>query len=322
MVDTATEPTAITSSDKVLLALAALAPATAPGIGDRAGIGYSTTTSKLRALEEAGHAEKIRSDGRTLWQLTADGQSAARALAADEARFTDDGVPTQVDSRVDAADERPEEPTDEADAEPTPEPEPATGATPVPEKGPDPDDQHSADEDTSPDEPQDGQQPETPTDQSAAVSPHEPSHDMDDDTGTADSPDDAATTGSEPAPGPDDERQTDGAVQDTATSTVSTGSAEATDDPAPTGPATSKRRKPSKPKRAKGQLRAEVLALLQKNPDNSYKVGEICKLINQANEGVEVNPASPGAVANALDVLVGEHTVKRLGESTSTFQAE
>lgn len=64
-----------------------------------------------------------------------------------------------------------------------------------------------------------------------------------------------------------------------------------------------------------------MLTLLRRKPDTAYKVGEICKLINQAHDGTQVNKASAGAVANALDKLVIAGTVTRLDTKVATYQA-
>ncbi|GGK36600.1 hypothetical protein GCM10010124_31580 [Pilimelia terevasa] len=82
-----------------------------------------------------------------------------------------------------------------------------------------------------------------------------------------------------------------------------------------------KRRSPAKPKRGKGVLREEVLAMLRANPDQAWKVSEICRLVNDADDGTH-NIASPGAVANALEKLAGEGSVRQLDGKPVTFQAE
>ncbi|PWU60658.1 hypothetical protein DLE60_09895 [Micromonospora globispora] len=62
---------------KVLAALAELGDAPAAAVAEHARLGYSTTTSKLRAWEESGQAQRFRTDdGRTLWRLTAAGRTA------------------------------------------------------------------------------------------------------------------------------------------------------------------------------------------------------------------------------------------------------
>ncbi|MBM0226130.1 MarR family transcriptional regulator [Micromonospora sp. ATA51] len=77
MTDTSQETRPAHSAIKVLAALAELGEATAAAVAEVAGLGYSTTTPKLRAWEESGQAERFRTDdGRTLWRLTAAGRAA------------------------------------------------------------------------------------------------------------------------------------------------------------------------------------------------------------------------------------------------------
>jgi hypothetical protein len=67
----------------VLAALAELGEATAADVAEHAGLGYSTTTPKLRAWEDSGQAERVRTDdGRTLWRLTPAGRAATATPAA------------------------------------------------------------------------------------------------------------------------------------------------------------------------------------------------------------------------------------------------
>jgi hypothetical protein len=67
----------------VAAAIAALGEDTAANIAARAGMAYSTVTPKLRALEDAGRAERVKRDGRTLWQLTADATTQDHTARAD-----------------------------------------------------------------------------------------------------------------------------------------------------------------------------------------------------------------------------------------------
>src|SRR5205814_2360232 len=59
-------------------------------------------------------------------------------------------------------------------------------------------------------------------------------------------------------------------------------------------------------RRAPGDLDRAILRILHSQPDNVFKVGELCKLINKAEEGAGVPKASPGAV-----VLAAQRLVKR-----------
>ena len=68
------------SAIKVLAALAELGAASAAAVAEHAGLGYSTTTPKLRAWETSGQAERVRTDdGHTLWRLTPAGHAATAA---------------------------------------------------------------------------------------------------------------------------------------------------------------------------------------------------------------------------------------------------
>ncbi len=65
-------------------AMERLGDATAAAIAADAGFAYSTVTPKLRALEDAGRAERLRTDeGRTLWRLIPADQAADTPAAAD-----------------------------------------------------------------------------------------------------------------------------------------------------------------------------------------------------------------------------------------------
>ncbi|MEW2332170.1 MarR family transcriptional regulator [Micromonospora chersina] len=77
MTDTHTESPPSHSAFKVLAALAELGHATAAEVAEQTGLGYSTTTPKLRAWEGSGQAERFRTgDGRTVWRLTDAGRAA------------------------------------------------------------------------------------------------------------------------------------------------------------------------------------------------------------------------------------------------------
>jgi hypothetical protein len=55
-------------------------------------------------------------------------------------------------------------------------------------------------------------------------------------------------------------------------------------------------------RRPPGSLRVTILAILQANPGQSFKVSELCKLVDQATDAAR--KASPGAVHNAAAALV------------------
>ncbi|MDG4803654.1 MarR family transcriptional regulator [Micromonospora sp. WMMD980] len=74
------------------------------------------------------------------------------------------------------------------------------------------------------------------------------------------------------------------------------------------------------PRRAKGSLRAAVLDVLEARPDQAFKTGELCRLIDAANAGTDARKASPGAVANAADKLVIAGKAIRTDDKYATFQ--
>ncbi|MEV0726908.1 MarR family transcriptional regulator [Micromonospora purpureochromogenes] len=82
MTDTPPDNAAAHSTFRVLAALAVLGEASAAAVAEKAGLGYSTTTPKLRAWEDSGQAERVRTaDGRTLWRLTDAGRTATATTA-------------------------------------------------------------------------------------------------------------------------------------------------------------------------------------------------------------------------------------------------
>ncbi|MEO3780482.1 MarR family transcriptional regulator [Micromonospora sp. B11E3] len=105
---------------KVLAALGALGEATAAAVADKAGLGYSTATAKLRAWEQTGQAERLRTDdNRAVWRLTDTGRA---TVGADQA------TPTAHDTNTDVLPEEPAQVTsgtsddDPAEAAATTEP--------------------------------------------------------------------------------------------------------------------------------------------------------------------------------------------------------
>ncbi|MEU5529381.1 MarR family winged helix-turn-helix transcriptional regulator [Micromonospora chersina] len=109
MTDTHTESPPAHSAFKVLAALAELGQATATEVAEHAGLGYSTTTPKLRAWEGSGQAERLRTgDGRTLWRLTDAGRAATATTATPQPAAADAPAPaTEPDvAKLDAAEAR------------------------------------------------------------------------------------------------------------------------------------------------------------------------------------------------------------------------
>ncbi|MEV6370110.1 helix-turn-helix domain-containing protein [Micromonospora musae] len=125
------EPVPAHAMFNVLAALAELGEATAADVADKAGLAYSTATAKLRALQQSGQAESIRTeDKRVVWQLTDVGRATVGAdhspPPADDA---DTGVPPGAPAQATA--DRPAGDGDATDEERTPpQPEDLTCAAP------------------------------------------------------------------------------------------------------------------------------------------------------------------------------------------------
>jgi hypothetical protein len=266
--------------DPVLEAVATtmgrLGEATAAAIAAEAGIPYSTTNKKLRALEIASRAEAFKAaDTRTKWRLTRTGH-AARAetaqpdtQAASEPPPGDNAAPPVTEPAVDAY---PGDPTTDFDSDETSAAGHREGAEPA-----------SVDDETS-------------------------RHD----NGASGGPDGGQTAAdaSTPADG-EAPRQSRPAGPH----------AQADGQPGAAGQPPVAGTPPAKTRRGKGSLRDAVLKILRDHPDSQYKVGELCRLIDAANAGSVAAKASAGAVANALDKLVGDGSVNRTAEKPATFQA-
>ncbi|WP_406106311.1 hypothetical protein [Micromonospora globbae] len=307
----------LSTLERVLTALAELGPITAAKAGESIGIAYPTTTSKLRELESTGHAERVRTDQRTtLWQLTDAGKAAAASLTTGAISVQAQPAPSTTDEN-----NSPAESGQQADPQPEAEPEPGT-ETPT---------QH-------PGEPPAGSQTSEPQSASAAQTNHAaPAPTQPPGPATTDACGPTAEREAAPDPAADpaasvrtaQDPPTGEPPADEHTSKTQPESAAGTEQqtPAPADATEASthngdgRRKPAQPRRRKGELRDEVLTLLRRKPDTAYKVGEICKLINQAHDGTQVNKASAGAVANALDKLVIAGTVTRLDTKVATYQA-
>jgi hypothetical protein len=290
MTDTPTDTGQPDSLTKVVTALAELGQATAAAIATKAGIGYSTTTPKLRALEQANRAERLRTgSGTTLWQLT-------------ESQDTDTG---QEDTDA----------TNQAE-EPAPEPD----ATPA---GDDRPDQDPTGQDTAHQASTTGQDLETPVDGDPDIDPEvEPtaadglSPSAVDTCGRAE----ASESTDEPLPAVTD-TETDESEQPQPDREPEQPSAPTEPEAAPApAPETTKRHDSKRVRRTGGSLRGAILDILEANPDRQYKTGELCRLIDQANEGTGAAKASPGAVANALFKLAAASTVIQTVERPATFQ--
>jgi hypothetical protein len=320
MTDTTSGPTQAPSLVKVLAALAEVGEATAAAVAARAGLGYSTTTPKLRELEKAGQAEPFHAaDRRTLWRLTEAGRTTLQAGPAvlDDAPVGPEagGAGSIIDKQValtrveGAAGERAEPVDEESDERSEPADEETTAAsaggtdgddteevasTPAEEEATSPavsatDGVESIEPDTSPVPAGSGDatsEPQVSDDLAAPVS--------------VDGPNGGESPADDPRPdGPDAEQPDSDASTD----------ANSTSQAAPTSQ-----------RRAKGALRGAVVDILENHPDRQYKVGELCKLINQAEQESKMPKASAGAVANVLDKLAGAGVVVQTVVKPATFQ--
>ncbi|MEV6493481.1 MarR family transcriptional regulator [Actinoplanes sp. NPDC051633] len=73
-------------------------------------------------------------------------------------------------------------------------------------------------------------------------------------------------------------------------------------------------------RRPKGSLRGAIFDILEAHPGQGYKVSELCKLIDHANEGTDAKKASAGAVANAAHKLVENGQALLLADKPATFR--
>jgi hypothetical protein len=76
----------------------------------------------------------------------------------------------------------------------------------------------------------------------------------------------------------------------------------------------------AKPRRASGTLDGAVLDILEAHPQLGYKVSELCKLIDAANQGTDTAKASPGAVVLAAQRLARKGKAVLAVEKPATFQ--
>ncbi|HEX8631470.1 MAG TPA: hypothetical protein VF755_25195 [Catenuloplanes sp.] len=321
--------------EAVAAAILTLGEATAAALAEAAGIAYSTTTKKLRLLETAGRLEAFKSDdGRTLWRATTsaapadpadtDTDADATAVPAPSTELAVEPEPTDTDP-VDDADTPPPTDTEPAETEPTDSGNADTSdsgvATPentVHSPGAD----EASDTDVSTDA---GDSTDGDTDAAAAQADVHAT-----DASTAEqtcstepvAPDVDAGADGEPVADSDDKPNTDlesaGPEADQAAqngpdpvrSTVVDGSTPTVDDNVSAAGA---RRRP-------GTLIESIRAIMRANPDTTYRVGQLCKLIDQANEGTGAKKASPGAVKNQLDKLGGNGEIILMVEHPATFQ--
>jgi DNA-binding transcriptional ArsR family regulator len=302
---------------KVLAALYRLGEATAATIATEAGLGYSTTTPKLRTLEAAGLAEPTRSDtGRSLWRLTDTGRAHAdqghHGQPAPEPRSRDTDTPgtaAEHGPRGDDTQEAGEAAGQDHDQRPAAE-SPADGQPDACQESASP---APGDADAAPDAAAEAEGTET-------------DHGDDSDRPTAEPKVPVTTDDTDPATGPTpaaNEADAKPATTDsvpagmTTDSTTGEPAAEAPAPPPATEAASEAAQAPTR--RASGTLRGAILDILEANPGQQYKVSELCKLVDRANEGSGAKKASAGAVHNAAVKLVGTGRAVLAAEKPATF---
>ncbi|MFF0880438.1 MarR family transcriptional regulator [Micromonospora aurantiaca (nom. illeg.)] len=315
--DTAAPAPLAPNVEKVLAALHRLGEATAAAIATDAGLGYSTTTPKLRTLHTAGLAEPTRSDtGPTLWRLTdagrahteqgGHGQPAAEPATRDtDTPGTSADHAASGDGRRDAGeadgtddDERPgaEVP---ADGQPDAHQEPASPA---------PGDADAASEAAAEAEGTDTEHGDDNTRSTAELEVPIAADSIGQTTGATSAANDADAEPATP----------DGLPAGTATDST-------TGEPfteAPAAPSTTQatgEAAQALARRASGTLRGAILDVLEANPGRQYKVSELCRLVDRANEGTGAKKASAGAVHNAAVKLVGTGRAVLVAEKPATF---
>ncbi|AXO37046.1 MarR family transcriptional regulator [Micromonospora echinospora] len=315
--DTAAPAPLAPSVEKVLAALHRLGEATAAAIATEAGLGYSTTTPKLRSLHIAGLAEPTRSDtGPTLWRLTGTGRTHAeqgghgQPALEPATRATD--TPATAAEHGPSGDDR--QGTGEADGKDDDE----RSAVAVPAGG-------------QPEAPQESASPtpgdaDSASDAAAEAENTETEHGDDSDRSNAEPEVPLAINGTGPATGAasaandaDAEPTTSEHPSDGTAADSSTGGLAAEGLPAPPATEAASKGAQAPTRRASGTLRGAILDVLEANPGRQYKVSELCRLVDRANEGTGAKKASAGAVHNAAVKLVGTGRAVLVAEKPATF---
>ncbi|MFG3640747.1 MarR family transcriptional regulator [Micromonospora sp. NPDC047762] len=295
--DNTTDHTGVPSAlDKVAAALAALGQDTAAAIAQRAGVGYSTATKRLRTLAEAGRAESLRADdGRTLWRhlpnTAISTDSGGPPATTSEARR--DPSPALTDGIVDEAHGPDDAPGPAEEANTASAARPDDESTRLP-----PDDEHRPTPDSDADR--------------AALQVPPAKEDAD--------PDAPTTEPSEASPAGAENRAAAGASgqADSRPSLDPAGSDDAVASSSPSDASSASGG--GKPRRSKGSLRGAILDVLEAYPGQPFKTSELCRAIDQANEGTDSAKASAGAVVNAVHKLVTDGAAVQVAEKPATFQ--
>ncbi|MEV7331384.1 MarR family transcriptional regulator [Micromonospora sp. NPDC093244] len=315
--DTATPAPLAPGVAKVLAALHRLGEATAAAIATEAGLGYSTTTPKLRTLHNAGLAEPTRSDtGPSLWQLTDTGR--VHAEQGDHGQPAAQPATRDADTHGTAAEHGPRGDDTQEIGEAAGQDHEQPPATEVPAHGqPEPAQEFASpapgDADAAPDAAAEAEDTETDHGDGNARSTAEAEAPVTaDDTDPATEPTPAADEADAGPPTPDS--------PPAGTATASTTGDPATQAPAaPPATEAAGEAAHASARRASGSLRGAILDILEANPDRQYKVSELCKLVDRANEATGAKKASAGAVHNAAVKLVGTGRAVLTAEKPATF---
>ncbi|MFI7208738.1 MarR family transcriptional regulator [Micromonospora aurantiaca (nom. illeg.)] len=315
--DTAAPAPLAPSVEKVLAALHRLGEATAAAIATEAGLGYSTTTPKLRTLASAGLAESTRSDtGPTLWRLTDAGrahteQGGHGEPAAEPATRDTDTPGTSAGHGPIGDDRQGTGEADDKDGDDRPAVEVAAGGQPnalQESASPAPGDADAVAEAAAEAEGTDTEHGDDNARSTAELEVPIAADSIGQAIGSTSAANDAdaepATPDGLPA----------GTTTDSTTGEPSTEAPAAPPTTQTTGEAAL-----TPTRRASGTLRGAILDILEANPGRQYKVSELCKLVDRANEGTGAKKASAGAVHNAAVKLVGTGRAVLVAEKPATF---
>ena len=300
--DTAAPAPLAPSVEKVLAALHRLGEATAAAIATDAGLGYSTTTPKLRTLHTAGLAEPTRSDtGPTLWRLTDAGRAhteqGGHGEPAAEPTTRDTDTPGTSAGHGPIGDDRQGTgEADDKDGDDRPAVEAAGGQPNALQESasPAPGDADAVAEAAAEAEGTDTQHGDDNARSTAELEVPIAADSIGQATGATSAANDAAAKPATPDGLPA------GTTTDSTTGEPSTEAPAARPTTQTTGEAAQ-----TPTRRASGSLRGAILDVLEANPGRQYKVSELCKLVDRANEGTGAKKASAGAVHNAAVKLVG-----------------
>jgi hypothetical protein len=260
-----------------------LGDATAGVIAETAQVPYSTTTPKLRQLEQEGRAERFRVKGQQRWRLV------SAATSDTDAPTTDS--PTVDRSTVDrpSAGHTADVPSDLAT-------DPDTA---------DPHAQRQGDTDA-----RDGVASSAAVDTALDDVPDAARGHA---GATADRHSDLAVPADPPPP-------VDPVSQSAEPDARPIPDAVSSADRSSTDPADSEAAPPATGRRPKGALRSAILQVLQEHPQTALKVREVCKLVDQASAGSADKKAGDGAVVNALERLARDGVITRHETRPATFQ--